>query len=81
MRVSLAILVVGVVIVLSGFAYDLMFAGIPYPDPTPAQMSDYDRGRRVADGIIVAGLFPTAAGALGVCVTGALALIRRCNAM
>ena len=34
--------VLGILIVLIGFVYDILFAGIPYQDPTPAMQSQYD---------------------------------------
>ncbi|MEZ6105857.1 MAG: hypothetical protein R3B96_06975 [Pirellulaceae bacterium] len=39
--IPLAGLVVGVAVVLGRFVYDLLLAGIPYPDPTPAQQADW----------------------------------------
>lgn len=38
---ALAIPVIGVVVVLSGLVYDVMFAGIPYQDPTPELQANY----------------------------------------
>lgn len=32
----------GILVVLVGFVYDVLFAGIPYPDPTPAIQDQYD---------------------------------------
>jgi hypothetical protein len=32
----------GFAIVLCGFVYDVLFAGIPYPDPAPALQARYD---------------------------------------
>jgi hypothetical protein len=29
------LLIIGVVLIISGFAYDSFFTGIPYQDPTP----------------------------------------------
>ena len=34
--------VLGLLIVLAGFAYDVLFAGIPYQDPTPELQARYD---------------------------------------
>lgn len=34
--------VLGLVIVLSGFVYYVLFAGIPYQDPTPELQARYD---------------------------------------
>ncbi|BHH82419.1 hypothetical protein [Desulforhopalus sp. 52FAK] len=32
----------GIVIVMMGLVYDIMFAGIPYQDPTPELQARYD---------------------------------------
>jgi hypothetical protein len=34
--------VLGLLIVLAGFVYDVIFAGIPYQDPTPELQARYD---------------------------------------
>lgn len=34
--------VLGLLIVLAGFTYDVIFAGIPYQDPTPELQARYD---------------------------------------
>lgn len=34
--------VFGLLLVLSGFVYDVLFAGIPYQDPTPEIQARYD---------------------------------------
>jgi hypothetical protein len=34
--------VLGLLIVLAGFAYDVLFAGIPYQDPSPELQARYD---------------------------------------
>jgi len=32
----LVLIIVGITIIFVGFVYDVLFAGIPYQDPTPA---------------------------------------------
>lgn len=32
----------GMLLVMAGFFYDILFAGIPYQDPTPAMQEQYD---------------------------------------
>lgn len=32
----------GIVILVTGFVYDVLFAGIPYQDPTPALQASYN---------------------------------------
>jgi hypothetical protein len=40
--------VIGILIVISGFVYDVLFAGIPYQDPTPELQAQYDFHSSVA---------------------------------
>lgn len=65
MRRSLPIFLVatGLAIFVGGFVYDVAFAGIPYPDPTPAMEADFARHARVASLIRWAGLLVVLAGA------------------
>lgn len=65
MRRSLPILLVatGLAIFVGGFVYDVAYAGIPYPDPTPAMAADYAFHARVASLIRWAGLLVALAGA------------------
>lgn len=57
----------GFLVVLAGFAYDVIFAGIPYQDPPAALSESYARHSSVASGIRIAGA--------GVCLAGILAWI------
>lgn len=45
----------GIVIVMSGFVYDVLFAGIPYQDPTPELQARYDFHSSVAGWFYKAG--------------------------
>ena len=45
----------GVLIVMSGFVYDVMFAGIPYQDPTPELQARYDFHSAVAGSLYTTG--------------------------
>ncbi len=38
----------GLFLLLSGFVYDVMFAGIPYQDPTPEMSARYAHHARIA---------------------------------
>ncbi len=40
--------VIGLVLLLAGFVYDVMFAGIPYQDPTPEMSARYAHHARIA---------------------------------
>ena len=45
----------GTILVVSGFAYDLLFAGIPYQDPSPEIQERWIFHKGVADSIMAAG--------------------------
>ena len=63
----------GAILVVSGFAYDLSFAGLPYQDPTPEIQERWVFHKGVAESIIVAG-----AAVLGIgCIWKALSWIMR----
>ena len=36
------LIILGILIIFIGFVYDVLFAGIPYQDPTPAMSASYD---------------------------------------
>ena len=57
MRRSLPLFLVatGLTVLVGGFVYDVAFAGIPYPDPTPAMAADHAHHARVASLIRWAG--------------------------
>jgi hypothetical protein len=77
MRMALAIFAAGLALASVGVVYGVMFAGIPYQDPTPDQLAGCNRHSRVADWIMLAGLLTSAAGFLATCVMGGVAAIRR----
>ena len=55
-KFSLRSLVVGgLVVVLFGFLYGSIFAGIPFQDPTPEMSADYEFHFSVANIILVTG--------------------------
>lgn len=45
----------GLALVVGGFLYDVLFAGIPYQDPTPAMQQRYDFDSGVASYIEMTG--------------------------
>ena len=45
----------GVLIVLTGFVYDVLFAGIPYQGPTPELQARYDLHAGVANVFYMSG--------------------------
>ena len=42
------LLAAGPVLLVAGFVYDVLFAGIPYQDPTPELAASYDRHSAIA---------------------------------
>ena len=36
------LLLMGITIIFVGFVYDVLFAGIPFQDPTPAMLANYN---------------------------------------
>ena len=46
---------VGFAIVITGFVYDVLFAGIPYQDPTPELQSRWEFHKSVAGGFYKTG--------------------------
>jgi len=60
---------IGITILLLGFVYDVLYAGIPYQDPTPALQARYDFHSRIASSIRWSGV--------GICmIGGAVEIIR-----
>ena len=52
---SFALLSFGIATAAIGFVYGVLFAGVPYPDPTPEQLRDYDATLRVSELMVLAG--------------------------
>lgn len=44
----LVLLILGLTVIFAGFVYDVLFAGIPYQDPTPALEASYELHSRIA---------------------------------
>ena len=42
------LIVSGITIIFAGFVYDVLFAGIPYQDPTPALTASYNFHSQIA---------------------------------
>ena len=42
------LLAAGTLLLVAGFVYDVLFAGIPYQDPTPELAASYDRHSAIA---------------------------------
>lgn len=52
----LATPLIGLAIIVAGFVYDIMFAGIPYQDPTPELLASWKFHSSVAFWIMTTGL-------------------------
>ena len=46
----------GLALLLTGFVYDVLFAGIPYQDPSPEQTAGYEFHAGIASYVYAAGL-------------------------
>ncbi|GDY23137.1 hypothetical protein LBMAG56_44840 [Verrucomicrobiota bacterium] len=58
---------IGILLLLAGLIYDIVFAGIPYQDPTPEMSARYARHSRIAAGIRWAGVVVLLGGAVRGC--------------
>jgi hypothetical protein len=47
----LIVIAAGLFLLAGGFMYDVMFAGIPYQDPTPEMLARYNHHSRIASTI------------------------------
>ncbi|MDM7992748.1 MAG: hypothetical protein QUS11_05490 [Candidatus Fermentibacter sp.] len=63
-KAALALLAAGLIAVIAGFVYDVLFAGIPYQDPPPGIAAEYARHSSTASGIRWAGAALLSAGVL-----------------
>lgn len=63
----------GVLLIFGGFMYDVMFAGIPYQDPSPEMTARYALHSRIASTICALGAGAFLAGA----VAGLMQLVVR----
>ncbi len=59
------LIIVGLVIWVAGFIYDVRFAGIPYQDPTPEMAAHYAHHAHIAAAIEWIGVGFLVAGAVG----------------
>ncbi len=63
-----ALILLGITIVMGGFAYDVLFAGIPHQDPTPAIVAGYNFHAKVASTIRWCGMSVSAIGVVAMIV-------------
>ena len=50
-----ALLIVGIVLLIGGFGYDIAYVNMPYQDPTPEMEARWSRDRGVAETLMMAG--------------------------
>ena len=50
-----ALLIVGIVLLIGGFGYDITYVNMPYQDPTPEMEARWNRDRGVAEILMMAG--------------------------
>ena len=62
------LIISGIIVILFGFVYGSIFAGIPYQDPTPEMSANYNFHSRVSNIILVIGLGSLFLGMLGALV-------------
>jgi len=62
-----ALIILGIMVYLAGFAYDVLFAGIPYQDPTPALSARYEFHSQIASIIRWGGT--------GICMAGGILIV------
>jgi hypothetical protein len=68
------VVISGTLIIAGGFAYDVIFAGIPYQDPTPAMQARYDFHANVASTLYRVGILAVSAGGMAAVI---LAIVSR----
>lgn len=54
-KATKALFVLGIIIFILGFMYDMKYAGIPYQDPPPELLKQYNKDLHIADTIMNSG--------------------------
>ena len=62
-------LTLGVVILSVGFLYEVFYAGIPYPDPTPEQAIQFKADQETAWSIMQPGFYIILLGVIGLVIS------------
>lgn len=63
------LIALGITVIFAGFVYDVLFAGIPYQNPTPALAASYNFHSQIASIIRWSGM--------GICTIGGMVIIIR----
>ncbi len=75
--IAVGLLGAGFLALTIGFVYDLMFAGIPYQDPSPELQARYRFHSRVAGVLLVTGLILAVVGSAWATLLAGWALLGR----
>ncbi|MGQ9895814.1 MAG: hypothetical protein ACUVSY_18705 [Roseiflexus sp.] len=62
---TLILIAVGFVLIIAGFVYRVMFAGIPYQDPSPELIARYNLHATIAQTITTSGVITVLVGIVG----------------
>jgi hypothetical protein len=54
---TMSVFLAGLGLVISGFMYLMIFSGLPYLDPSPAQQANWSFHNSVGEYIVLAGIF------------------------
>lgn len=71
------LIAVGFALSIAGLVYDILFAGIPYQDPSPRLQAAYLEQALIATQLIRIGGFVTFLGIVAVVVRSAIRFVRR----
>ena len=52
----LTFVVIGIVLLIAGFVYAVIFLNVPYPDPTPAMQQEVLFHERITGNVMLAGI-------------------------
>jgi hypothetical protein len=71
------LLLLGIMIIFVGFFYDVLFAGIPYQDPTPAMVATYNFHATIASTIRWVGTGISLLGLMIIVIRWGLGVLRK----
>lgn len=68
LTITVLLIVIGFSVMFMGLIYDVLFAGIPYQDPTPELLAEYNRNKATATRLFYIGGFFSSAGSIAAVV-------------
>ena len=71
------LLLLGIMIIFVGFVYDVLFAGIPFQDPTPAMLATYNFHATIASTIRWVGTGISLLGLIVIVIRWGLGFLRK----